>query len=303
MGNMKNALAIDVGGTYLKSAIITSHGTLLKNTFRRVPINSQGTAEEIIQTFVNVINSALNKAKSLEVDIAGIGIGMPGPFDYKKGISWMKHKFSSIYGLNLKTELISRLNLKKTLPIQFENDAWVFLRGETWRGAARGYNRIVGLTIGTGLGSAFMVGDEIVTKGPGIPADAWIGGLPYGDGIVEDRVSRRGIIARYRELVGNTYSGEDVKEIALKGLKNGDKNSLKVFREIGIILAEVLTPILSDFRAECLVFGGQISKSFSLFENPLKQLLKKVPTLKKITRARFIDLSPLYGAAKLVFSS
>ena len=215
----------------------------------------------------------------------------------------MKHKFSSIYGLNLKTELISRLNLKKALPIQFENDAWVFLRGETWRGAARGYNRIVGLTIGTGLGSAFMVGDEIVTKGPGIPADAWIGGLPYNDGIVEDRVSRRGIIARYRELVGNTYSGEDVKEIALKGLKNGDKNSLKVFREIGIILAEVLTPILSDFRAECLVFGGQISKSFSLFENPLKQLLKKVPTLKKITRARFIDLSPLYGAAKLVFSS
>ena len=149
--------------------------------------------------------------------------------------------------------------------IRFENDAWTFLRGEAWRGAAQGHNRVVGLTLGTGLGSAFMVHDEIVIEGPGVPPHAWIGALPYANGIVEDKISRHGIIARYQELAGNAYSeNEDIKEIALRGLGHRDTNSLQVFNELGSTLAQVLNPILLDFKAECLVLGGQISKSFSL---------------------------------------
>jgi len=227
---------------------------------------------------------------------------MPGPFDYGEGISLMKHKYASIYGLNVKREFVQRLDLEEDFLIRFENDAWTFLRGEAWLGAAQEYNRIVGLTLGTGLGSAFMVDDEIVIEGAGVPPHAWVGALPYDDGIVEDKISRRGIISRYRELAGNSFSkNEDVEGIALKGLESGDKNSLKVFDELGFTLARVMKPLLSDFKAECLVLGGQISKSFSLFEATLKKRLRSVPSLERVIRARLIDLSPLYGAAKLVF--
>ena len=298
----KCALALDVGGTFLKSAIITSKGLLLEKTFRTTPIDSQGSAETIIGTFIEMLKSALQTAKELGLEVVGIGIGMPGPFDYGEGVSFMEHKYASIYGLNVKREFVRRLDLEENFSIRFENDAWTFLRGEAWRGAAKGYNRIVGLTLGTGLGSAFLVKDEIVIEGPGVPPHAWVGALPYDDGIVEDKISQHGIIVRYQGLAGSVCSEkEDVKEIALRGLRNRDKNSLQVFSELGSTLAQVMKPLLSDFRAECLVLGGQISKSFSLFEVPLRKQLKTVPSIKKITRARFIDLSALYGAAKIVF--
>ena len=67
------------------------------------------------------------------------------------------------------------------------------------------------------------------------------------------------------------------------------------------ILGEVLGSILLNFKAECLVLGGQISKSFTLFANPLKKQIQLIPSLKKITCAQLIDSAALYGAAKLVF--
>jgi glucokinase len=214
----------------------------------------------------------------------------------------MRHKLRAIYGVNLKDELNERLELPQKFIIRFENDAWTFLRGEAWLGAARGFRRAVGITLGTGLGSAFMVGDRVVLEGAGIPPKGSIYDLPYEGGIVEDKISRRGIIARYKELAGRRYrEGMDVEDIAIRGIKHKDKFSIQVFNEMGKRLGQVLRPILSEFRAECLVLGGQISKSFILFSNPLQGELQSIPTLKKIAPANMIDLSPIFGAAKLVF--
>lgn len=302
MGKERYSLTLDVGGTSLKSAIISSKAQLLNGCFRKTPVDSQGTAGAIFGTFSKTLELHLQEAKELDLGVAGLGVAMPGPFDYGKGISLMKRKFGGIYGLNLKRELIKRLGLPEDFLIRFEVDAWLFLRGEAWLGAAQGYNRVSGITLGTGLGSGFMINNDIVAEGSGVPSNAWIGGMPYGDGIVEDKISRRGIIARHKEL-GRRSSQEnlDVKEIALRGLEQGDETSLQVFRELGSTLGQILKPILSVFKAECLVLGGQISKSFSLFEEPLKRELEDISSLRKITRARLGDQSALYGAAKLVF--
>lgn len=297
------ALALDVGGTFLKSALIGSNGEILKKSLQRIPINAQGSKETIIGTFVRIMKLILQITKDRKLNVVGVGIGMPGPFDYQKGISLMKHKFEAIHGLNLKQEFIKCLKLKKDFLIRFEHDAGVFLRGEAWRGAAQGYNRIVGLTIGSGLGAAFMIDSQIVNKNSGMPLYS-IWSRPYKNGIVEDKVSRHGIITRYRELVGRECPNNiDVKEIAFRALKDKDKISLQVFEEFGSILGEALKPIISDFEAECLVLGGQISKSFSLFAKPLEEKLRSVSQLKKVTSSQLIDLSALYGAAKLVFES
>jgi glucokinase len=296
------AIALDVGGTFLKSAIVKPDGSILEGTFRKTCIDSQGSSEQILKTFISSIGPQLTNAKEIGAETCGIGIGIPGPFNYGKGVSLMKHKFGAIYGLNLKEELIKRLKLPQDFIIRFENDAWTFLRGEAWLGAAKGYKRIVGITLGTGLGSAFMVGDQVVLEGAGVPPNGSIYDLPYDGGILEDKISRRGIIARYKELAGRKYRESlDVKDIAISGIKYKDKFSIQVFDEMGHRLGQVLKLILSEFRAECLVLGGQISKSFILFSNPLKEELQSISTLRRITSARMIDLSPIYGAAKLVF--
>jgi glucokinase len=295
------AIGLDVGGTSLKSAIVISDGSILKDTFRKVPIDSQGTTESIIDTFIQALQPHLRRAEDLRLEVSGMGIGMPGPFDYERGVSLMNRKFGAIYGLNLRHALCGRLRLQGDFLIKFENDAWTFLRGEAWLGAARGYQRIIGLTLGTGLGSAFMVGNRLVSDGPGVPPYAWVGGMPYEDGIVEDKITRNWIISRYEELSRRKHRDLDVKAIAMRGAKYRDKASLQTFEEMGRRLGQVLRPIVSEFEAECLVLGGQISKSFPLFSNPLRKELQSVPTLRKITRARMINLSPIYGAAKTIW--
>jgi glucokinase len=174
------------------------------------------------------------------------------------------------------------------------------LRGEAWVGAAKGYRRIIGITLGTGLGSAFLVKDKILTQGTGIPPLGWIGGIPYENGIVEDKITLRWIRARYKEL-SKQKSNLSVKEIAKRGKQEGDEVSLCTFEEMGQRLGKILRPITFKFKADCMVFGGQISKSFSLFSAPIKKELRSAPHLKKIAAARSIDLSPVYGAAKIIF--
>jgi glucokinase len=296
------AIALDVGGTFLKSAIVKPDGSILEGTFRKMCIDSQGSSEQILETFTLSLGLHITNVEEAGAETCGIGIGIPGPFDYEKGVSLMKHKFGAIYKINLKEELIKRLELPWNFTIRFENDAWAFLRGETWLGAAKGCRRTVGITLGTGLGSAFMVDDQVVLEGTGVPPNGSVYDLPYENGIVEDKISRRGIIARYKELAGKKYrEGLDVEDIAIRGIKYEDEFSVQVFDEVGHRLGKVLKQILSEFQAECLVVGGQISKSFALFSDSLKEELRLVSTLRNITSASLIDLSPIYGAAKLVF--
>jgi glucokinase len=293
---------MDVGGTFLKSAIVKPDGSILEGTFKKTCIDSQGSSEQILETFTLSLGPHLTNAEEVGAEPCGIGIGIPGPFDYGAGVSLMRHKFGDIYKVNLKEEFIKRLELPQDFTIRFENDAWTFLRGEAWLGAAKGCTRTVGITLGTGLGSAFMVGDQVILEGTGVPPNGSVYDLPYESGIVEDKISRRGIITRYKELAGRKYrEGLDVEDIAIRGIKYEDEFSLQVFDEIGHRLGQVLKKILSEFRAECLIVGGQISKSFMLFSNPLTEELQSVPTLKNVTSASMIDLSPIYGAAKLVF--
>lgn len=299
------AIGLDVGGTSLKTAIVSSEGKILDGTFSRIPVDSDGSSESIIQTFVNALSRSRELAERLNLEIIGIGISTCGPIDIEKGIYLMKHKYASLYGVNMKEELKRRLNLEKNYPIIFDGDSWAFLRGESWVGVARGYNRKVGITLGAGLGSAFMIGDEIILEGEGIPPQGDLWCLTYKGGIIEDTLylSRRGIIRRYKELGGEYSEGMDVKDIALKALREKDKISLKVFEEIGNNLGDVLKPILMEFKPECLVFGGQISRSFALFLKPIRMKLKDVASLKKISPARYIDLSSIYGVASLLFKT
>jgi len=123
--------------------------------------------------------------------------------------------------------------------------------------------------------------------------------VPYEDGIVEDRVSRRGLIASYRRLAKEAFPEElDVKEISERALTGRDRAALQAFAEFGSTLGEVMRPICTKFGAACLVLGGQISKSFLLFAGPLQEQLKSVACLQKIAPAELGDWSALYGAAK-----
>ncbi|MEF8799160.1 MAG: ROK family protein [Candidatus Bipolaricaulota bacterium] len=295
--NESVVISLDVGGTNVTSGIISSTGRIMDLTFLERRIDSSGTKDKVLEKLAEIINFQLEKIEPLE--LSGVGIGMPGPFDYRDGVSYMEKKFSSLKGVNLGAELRKLTGVTDHVTIKFVPDSWAFLLGEVWVGAARNCGRAVGITVGTGLGSGFIREGRPVEKAPGVPPCAWIGNLPYGDGKVEDYVSKEGIKRRYRELSDNSDAPE-VREIARKAYLQTDRAAIEVFQETGEILAEVLIPVLEDFDTDCIVFGGKISLAFPLFSAPLRSSIEAFGSV-KLKLAERLDESPLFGAAKAVF--
>jgi len=300
--NMKYILAIDAGGTFFKSCIIGQNGEMVGDEVKKVPVDSDGGSEIILNAYREIISGALIFAKSHDMVLAGIGISTPGPFDYVGFKSLMKHKFAGIYGINLRDEIIRRCFLPAgpdNFDIKFIHDAHAFILGEYWKGAARGYSHIAGVTIGTGTGFGCMSGGKIKANENGGPYVS-IYSLPCRDGILEDYVSGKGIVNIYRKLSGECGNGRDAKEIGRLAESGKDKYAVAAYREAGEILAIAIKEILTDLEIECLVLGGQISRSFALMEEAIAGNLAGVKTLKKVCMAQNIDFSPLFGAALAV---
>ncbi len=153
------------------------------------------------------------------------------------------------------------------------------------------------VTLGTGVGSAVIANGRPVVTADGTPLHS-VWDQPYRGGIVEDAVSRAAIIARYRALAG--ARGVNVAEIARRASREREPAARRVFAEFGEELSRALRPAVERARPEALVFGGAIAKSFRLFAGPLRRELAAVPGLEKIMPGTFIDLSALFGAARVV---
>ncbi len=125
------------------------------------------------------------------------------------------------------------------------------------------------VTIGTGLGFAHTEGGRVQVGPNGSPARS-IYNLPWGDGILEDIVSARGIRNAYARLSGHSHlSAAQIAQCA----DAGDEAALQVFSDLGETLGQALAPLLEELHAGTLLLAGQVSKSLPLFSRPLRNAL------------------------------
>jgi len=296
------ALCMDVGGTSLKTGIVRNDGLIIKGSVAVEPVNAAGNKEEILNSFAESLKRGINFALAKNLSLAGAGISIGGPFDYEQGISKIKDldKYEALYNVNVKQELRERLNLSPDFPFLFDVDAWAFGRGEAWSGAAQKYHRVIILTMGTGMGSAFAVSGKIVSQGPGVPWYGWIAGQKHRDGILNDYVSRAYMIRQYEKLSGEKI---DVKEMAERA-DRGDSIAATVFIKMGEELGNFLAAHnVPDFKPDCIIFGGQISRAFHLFKTPVIEALKIFPFIHAVLPAVDIEGSALKGTAKYIFDT
>jgi glucokinase len=281
----KTSLVIgaDIGGTHITSALIDlSKECAVPGSIVRLAVDPNATAEVILDVWVSAIQSAIKKA---ELFSENVGIAMPGPFDYAAGICLIKnmHKYESLYGLNIKNILSDRLGISAQ-NIEFRNDAEAFLHGEVFCGAAKGYSRAFGITLGTGLGSAISINGET--------ADANLGVSPFFEGIAEDYISTRWCVKRYHELTGTKI--KDVKTLAQKASK--DEHAVKVFSEFADNLGVFLVNVLKENRVDIVVIGGNITLAYPLFWNRMETHLKSEGIDVPITRTKLGENASLIGA-------
>jgi glucokinase len=201
----------------------------------------------------------------------------------------MRHKLTALYGKNLRQALALRFAWD---PAQFcfLNDACAFLLGEVAAGSAKGAVRAVGLTLGTGIGSAFAVDGVSVTEGIGVPPEGEIWNFPYRGVTVEDLISTRAIKAEFEARAGRSL---EVVEIA--ALAPGDPDARAVFEQFGIRLGAVLRDVIAPFHPDIAVIGGGISRSAELFLPQAEQQIAGCGF--RVVRSTLLDNAALVGAA------
>ena len=211
------------------------------------------------EAFIDLIYQLGIEASAGVGDVCGAQLAMPGPFDFSAGVSQMRHKLPYLFGIELRTPLARKFGWE-TYQVGFLHDSSAFLLGEVFAGAARGVSRAVGITLGTGIGSAFSVDGQLVTAGRGMPPDGEIWNLPFEGGIVEDLISTRAIQQNYQQRAGVL---RDVRGIAVE--VSTDPTAVAVFIEFGRQLGLVLRMALAEFLPDTVVLGGGIARSSQLF--------------------------------------
>jgi glucokinase len=285
-------IAVDVGGTTVDAAVVLKNGRLAGELVE-TSSPSAGTEDEIVEGLVRVIEAA--RAQTSDCEVEACSIAMPAPFDYEAGISHMVHKFQAIHGIKLGKLLQARTGLST----YFINDAGAFGLGVGWL-QLPGINRFVALTIGTGLGGSFIEDGKNVEQDARVPLGGEVWDLPYKEGILEDYVSARAVVAAYDTLKPDEQrSAQSIAHLALQG----DPEATKAYETMGMELGRGLAAVFAHFAPEKIVIGGKVGLSLKLFQPALQQALTDagLPSI-EILQAREGNLA-IWGAARHVFDS
>ena len=257
----KSIVALDVGGSSVKSGLVLGDTV---DQLKTTSIDSKGDSETIIATFSDIINSysALN-------NIEGIAFSMPGPFDYERGISYMgpgQKKYEAIHGLNLKKSLLEKI--PKTYQISFRDDGESAIVGEALFGAGRPYERLLGITLGTGIGSAFVVAGQPRYSGEGIIENTPLYDCLWENERADEVFSIRGLTSRLYKI---GFIGEPKKAFELA---RSNQEIKTVFENWGNDLGQFLNAYATSFQAEAVLVQGGLSGAFDLFGDQMQKHLK-----------------------------
>ena len=258
-------LGVDVGGTHITIAPVDLNKRIvLSDMTLRISFDSNGMVEEIMEKWRKAIKKVTIKSSIQDLRI---GFAFPAPFDYENGICKIRNqnKYQNFFNVNIRKLLAESLSICGN-HIFFMNDAACFLKGELFNANCNNCRNPLGITLGTGLGSAQLINNKVT--------DAQLWNMPFKSGIAEDYLSTRWFIRKYHSITGKQISS--VKQISVNCNSENlyeQNTSSKIFDEFGRNFADFIMAVLPQTKPDIIILGGSISKSFSLFGNSIKSRL------------------------------
>ncbi|MGA8115182.1 MAG: ROK family protein [Actinocatenispora sp.] len=289
---------LEVGGSHVTAAVVDLiGGRLVDGTRRRVPLRPDADADTLLTAMAGAANG-LSRAVPSDRGVGTVwGLAVPGPFDYATGVARYRDvgKFASLAGVAVGEQLTGRIRPRPT-GLRFVNDASAFALGAWRQGAAAGARRLVAITLGTGVGSAFLADGEVVEDDPRVPPEGRADLLSIDGHPLEDTVSTRAIIGRYAARTGRRIDG--LYELTRR---TDDAVAVEVvtaaMRRLGVAMA----PWFAAFGADTVVFGGSITGAWALIGPPLADgMAEHDPALAsrlRVTVSPDSESSALLGAA------
>jgi glucokinase len=278
---------MDVGGTSIKTGAVRfddGPGDPQIDVGAVLPTNSNEPADVVLDSLAAGADAALAVAGP---EVSGLAIAICGPFDIDAGISRMRgvHKFEDIYGIDLGAAIRERSGASAGIPIRFARDAESAGTGESLAGAGAGVDRVLTMTVGTGLGTCLTDHARPVEfiDGFGVEHLA-MRDTPWG-GRADDVLSAHGLAERL---------GVDMADLRTAV---EDPANAEVVSDHGARLGTFLAPVVVEFDAHLVVIGGGFSGAFERFGPALQSTIGSVP----VRPATLGTAGPLLGAAHLTF--
>ena len=251
---------IDVGGSHISGAIVTIPTALdSQQKIAHQPLDSSANNLSIIKSISSLIKEIVGQV----TNPVTVGIAIPGPFNYEKGISEVHGvggKFGSTFGLHMEEAIRTFTNLPAASRIHFANDAHCFATGAYHLLNLQSKNTIC-IALGTGIGSALLQNGKPLPVIEGVPSFKGLYCEPFKNSIADDYFSTRWFINEYKST--SNKSIQSVKALAI--LAGKEKEVKKIFETFGENMASFLAPWLKKYNCDTLVFGGNISKAWHLF--------------------------------------
>lgn len=317
----KKIIGIDLGGTTVKFAILSSEGDIQQKWSIETDISEEGT--KIVPSIIASIKKHIEMYDMSTGDFLGIGMGSPGTVDAENGT------VIGAYNLNWKTLQMVRQQIEEGTGIPFfiDNDANVAALGEAWRGAGESEPDVVFLTLGTGVGGGIIVDKKLVHGATGAAGE--VGHItvePNGfqctcgkTGCLETVASATGVVHLARDLsdsyAGDSklkYSIDDGQLITAKEVfdlaKEEDPLALIVVDKVAYYLGLASSHLANILNPSTIVLGGGVSRAGDILTKSIQPYFEQYtfPTIRKSTKIRLALLgndAGVIGASSLVKSS
>ncbi|MCK9377632.1 MAG: ROK family protein [Syntrophobacterales bacterium] len=314
-------LAIDLGGTNVRLALVNVEGQILSRWERATA--SMPDQEALVSTLAGDLAHANKEAHSQGWQIKGGGIGVPGRILPEAG----RVVFSpNVPALN-ECALIERLSPGLAWPLFLENDANLFALGEHWLGAGAGREHMLGITLGTGVGGGLILNGRLWAGTQGTSGE--IGHMtvePEGQkchcgsrGCLETMASAFWTVAWVKEQLAQGASSwlrelYEAEPDAIRGetlvlpvLRN-DPLVLRAFERVGKSLGQAIAAVVHLLGISQIVIGGRFARAWEVFELPLREELFRRLTLFPpeqvcVCPAKLGDDAGLAGAARLAWQA
>ncbi|HJV19867.1 MAG TPA: ROK family protein [Sediminibacterium sp.] len=275
-------LGIDMGATNIRAGVVADGKIAACHS---IEVNRQGTDMDVVEQIFGM-------AKELQMfKYKAIGVGVPSVVDEKRGIVYDVQNLPAWKEVHLKQLLEEEF----CVPAFINNDANCFALGEKYFGKGIGYEHIVGVTVGSGMGAGLILNGRLYS-GSNCGAGE-VGMLSYRDGVMEYYSSGQ----FFQRMHG--LKGKNVFDLALLG----DAMALKMFDEFGTHMAKAIENIIYAYDPEIIIIGGSLKNAYPFYQASMFRALESFPYRQSVQKLK-IEISDteniaVLGAAALALSS
>ena len=321
---MKYSIGIDLGGTDIKAGLLATDGKLSCRIIVSTRVNegAKAIAARIAQTILQVmkeVDQEVHQSEDSKKEIVGIGLGSPGLIIADSGIIHFSPNFPGWADIPLLDYVSAELG-DLGIPLYIDNDVNVMVLGELHHGAGVGYENVVGLTLGTGVGGGVVINRKVYhgswnTAGELGHTVVQPNGRKCGCGnlgCLEAYAGARHIVERTQQQIVEgrktclNPEGLTPRQIA-EAAAAGDKLAQDIFAETGNYIGIALTSIAHILNPQIAIIGGGIAAAGEnlLFQHIREEFTRRtmdIPGEMVIVAAKLGNDAGLVGAARLAYN-